>query len=69
MYFDNLDGSRLNIGQITLNAAPTETASKWNMTMALPKAMTMYNEEKEPFINVNIGKQNYKGVFERLFRN
>lgn len=58
------DGSYLDMGLTSLNISKDETAlNLWKTTIALPTALTGYNELKEPTTKIKIGTQNIAGVW------
>ena len=63
------DGAYTDIGMIAVNALPGDAAGQWKMTMAVPTPIIHYDSKKNPVVSVNIGQQNFAGVWYEKFRN
>ena len=66
---ENDDGSHTDIGMIAINAVPGDTADEWKMTAAMPTPIVYYDEQDAPFMTLNIGAQNFAGIWHKSFRN
>src|SRR5690606_28618936 len=58
------DGARLDIGMVSVNAAPHDLPGQWKMAVAVPTPMVMTNAEKNQTIKINIGAQKASGIWD-----
>lgn len=63
------DQSKTNLGMISINALPGDTKEEWKMTVAMPTPVTMFGPDGKQTGTVEIGSQNFAGVFHEQFRN
>lgn len=63
------DGTKINIGLIAINAVPGDQPQEWKMTLAMPTPITMYDASGKESGVLEIGSQNFAGVFHESFRN
>lgn len=63
------DGSRTEIGIVAINALEGDTPETWKMTVALPTPIVYYAPDGSPFISIDIGSQNFAGVWHKKFKN
>jgi hypothetical protein len=63
------DGSRMEVGIITLNVMPTDVPTQWKMTLALPSPVTFYDKSGAPEMQIAVMKQYFAGVWDEKFRN
>jgi hypothetical protein len=63
------DGSRVEVGIVTLNVMPTDVPTQWKMTLALPSPITFYDAKNTPEMQLAIMKQYFAGVWDEKFRN
>ncbi len=54
-----------DIGKISLNAVPSEDGKNWNMNIAWPTKMSMYENANEDVLDVVVGKQNVIAVLNK----
>lgn len=62
------DGDNLEIGIISLNAAPYEKPNQWKMTLALPTPMVLFDAEGEQTMRTHIGSQQAAGIWHELLQ-
>lgn len=63
------DKSKINLGMISINAVPGDKKEEWKMTVALPTPITMYDETGKEDGVLEIGSQNFAGIFHEEFLN
>lgn len=63
------DGSRTEIGIVAINALEGDKPDTWKMTVALPTPIVYYAPDGSPFISIDIGSQNFAGVWHNKFKN
>ncbi|QQG37097.1 MAG: hypothetical protein HYS17_04855 [Micavibrio aeruginosavorus] len=63
------DGTKINIGLIAINAVPGNQPQEWKMTLAMPTPITMYDASGKESAVLEIGSQNFAGVFHESFKN
>ena len=63
------DKSKINLGMISINALPGDKKEEWKMTVALPTPITMLSPDGKESGIVQIGSQNFAGVFHETFKN
>ncbi len=64
------DGSKINIGFITINAKPSKIKGGWSMAIAIPSPIKLINKAGKTAGQINIGKQSTAGIWmeeEKLF--
>lgn len=54
---------------ISINALPGDKKEEWKMTVALPTPITMFGPDGKETGVLEIGNQNFAGVFHEAFRN
>lgn len=62
------DGTRVDIGMIAVNALPGDTPQEWKLTMAIPTPIIQYDNLDNTINLINIGSQNFMGVWHEHFR-
>ncbi len=67
--YNNEDKIRLDIGQIAINAIPMEKNNEWQMAISLPSNITAYDDTNTAIGSIDIGKQQFGGVFNKDFKN
>ncbi len=63
------DKAKMNLGMISINALPGDKKQEWKMTLAMPTPITMQAADGKEMSVVEIGSQNFAGVFHEEFRN
>lgn len=63
------DGSRFEVGMVAINALQGDKADTWKMTVALPTPLVYYGTDGGPAISIDIGSQNFAGIWHNRFRN
>lgn len=63
------DGTKINIGMIAINAVPGDQTQEWKMTLAMPTPITLYDAKGRESGVLEIGSQNFAGVFHESFKN
>lgn len=62
------DGNKISFGIIAVNALPDKDPDQWKMTLALPTPITVYSPQGQILALVNIGKQNFAGIWNTKLR-
>ncbi len=57
------DGSRLELGIISINAVPHDREGEWKMTTALPTPIIMFDKSGKPQLQCDIGSQLSVGIW------
>jgi len=57
------DGSRLDIGMISINVMPQDKPEEWVMTVALPATIKWFDAQGAEKASISIGKQNCTGLW------
>lgn len=65
----NADQSRIKIGMISINALPGDKKEEWKMTVALPTPIVMQDAAGKETATLDIGSQNFAGLFHEQFQN
>lgn len=65
----NADKSRMQIGMISINALPGDKKEEWKMTVALPTPIVMQDASGKEKSILEIGGQNFAGLFHEQFKN
>lgn len=58
-----------DVGMIAVNAIPGDDPDSWKVTLAVPTPIIKYDTLDNPVTTVNIGSQNFMGVWNEKFRN
>lgn len=69
MTFVGADQSKVNIGMIAINAMPGSSQQEWKMTVAIPTPITLYGSDGRETGVIEIGSQNFAGVYNQTFGN
>lgn len=62
------DGTLYDIGMISINAQETPTPGRWSATIALPRTITVLDENDTPVINITLKSQTAKGHIDQRLR-
>lgn len=65
----NADQSKMKIGMISVNALPGDKTEEWKMTVALPTPIVMQDATGKETATLDIGSQNFAGLFHEQFQN
>lgn len=65
----NADRSQMKIGMISINALPGDKKEEWKMTVALPTPIVMQDAAGKETATLDIGSQNFAGLFHEQFQN
>ncbi len=65
----NADQSKMKIGMISINALPGDKKEEWKMTVALPTPIVMQDAAGKEISTLEIGSQNFAGLFHEQFQN
>jgi hypothetical protein len=63
------DGRVFDIGMISINASPGNTAGQWKMAIAVPTPMAMINAAKQQEVKISIGGQKAAGIYDEALEN
>ncbi len=63
------DQSKTKIGMISINALPGDKKEEWKMTLALPTPLVMQDATGKETATLDIGSQNFAGLFHEQFQN
>ena len=66
---DHRENVMMNIGETAINAVPTDDPDIWKMSVALPMPLIATNDKSEELFRINIGKQNFGGLFSFKMNN
>jgi hypothetical protein len=58
------DGSKLDIGMISINASPHDTPGQWKMAVAVPTPIILMDAKQSQAVKVNIGGQQAAGIWD-----
>lgn len=61
------DGSKVNIGMIAANIIPGDREKEWKVAMSLPSPITVLDASGKPSFIINIGKQQFSGIWNEAF--
>ncbi|MBU0858463.1 MAG: hypothetical protein KJ667_00865, partial [Alphaproteobacteria bacterium] len=61
--FGDMDGAKVEMGMIAINAMPAATPGQWKMTIALPTPFSHFDEEQRLIALTTIGAQNLAGIW------
>lgn len=64
------DGSKVNIGFITINAKPAKIKGGWSMAIAIPSPIKLIDKNGKTAGQINVGEQSTAGIWmeeEKLF--
>lgn len=64
MKIGDMDGARVEMGMVAINAMPAARPDQWKMTVALPTPMTGFDEDQAVSWHITIGKQNLAGIWQ-----
>lgn len=65
----NADQSKIKIGMISVNALPGDKKGEWKMTVAMPTPIVMTDAAGKESAVLEIGSQNFAGLFHEQFQN
>ena len=64
------DGNRIDLGMVSINAAPDTTAPKrWKMAIAIPTPIIMYDKNDQSILRFVIGAQKSAGIWDETVEN
>lgn len=63
------DGAYTEIGMLAFNVMPGDSAGLWKMTVAVPTPVVHYDRGGVRTATLNVGSQNFAGIWHEKFRN
>lgn len=63
------DGTRLNLGMVSINASPHDVDGQWKMTLAVPTPIVMFDIDEQPVMRFEIGAQRAAGIWDETLEN
>lgn len=60
----DMDGARVEMGMVAINAMPAAKPGQWKMTVALPTPISRFDENHKLETLVTIGAQNLAGIWD-----
>ncbi len=69
MYSTGLEGEKLLLGGMGMNATPSNDENTWNMTLALKKPIRAVGKDGKEIFSMDINNQFFKGVWDTRIHN
>jgi hypothetical protein len=63
------DGTRLDIGMVSINASPYDKPGQWKMAVAVPTPIVLLGTQQSQAIKINIGGQKTAGIWDENLEN
>ena len=63
------DGTQMDVGMVSINAAPHTEDRQWKMSVAMPTPMTMSDESGQALMNLSIAAQRTAGIWHEDLQN
>lgn len=61
--YGHMDGARVEMGMIAINAMPAAKPGQWKMTVALPTPLSHFDDDQQLEALTTIGAQNFAGIW------
>lgn len=61
---DYIDGGRLEIGIISINASEADEPNRWKMSVAIPTPMIAFDKDSNQIARIAIGGQRFAGIWD-----
>lgn len=61
--YGHMDGERVEMGMIAINAMPASKPGQWKMTVALPTPLSHFDDDQQLEALTTIGTQNFAGIW------